>query len=381
MNIKVLLKKLLIKINPVYKKANYLQSELENIKKIALEQSSEIKSEIKSELENIKKIQIFNLNLNSIINNNKEYNPELKIIKTFEELDEAIDKVKNGDSKLLTTHSIDLNSFYNLFGSTQDNIDPYSTEYMYWEMSFFEFISQKKYNYSDEGINKEELSPLRHPTVVVLEELSPLKHPTVALEVKITKLLIFQIELIEILGEIKNKNVLEMGCGFGNTAVLLESCGCNYYAVDSSKNFSEITKNRVYTENTKNQIQNKNFYEIDTFDVLFDLVIFEASFHHVGEPEKLLKLLYDTTKPLAKVVFIHEPFHEWYDRPWGLVRNDLETFFQIRTRGWLEFGYRTDFFKDLLNRTGWEIVDKLNSFDGSLIYVAEKKTATIFSGG
>ena len=220
-------------------------------------------------------------------------------------------------------------------------------------------MSRKKYSFKNEGLCDDEYSPSFHPFSYL------------TLDNKLVRLQSYQDFLIHI-GEMKNKRVIEMGCGMGILATFLESIGCDYYALEASKNFAKITKKIIFSEKVKRHILNKSFYSISCFNLLFDIVIFESSFHHCGEPVKLLKLIYKYTAKDAKIIFLKESIEDWYDRPWGIVRPDGETILQIRLRGWLELGYRKDFFKELLTMTGWKIENTFQ-FDNVDAYIATKK--------
>jgi 2-polyprenyl-3-methyl-5-hydroxy-6-metoxy-1,4-benzoquinol methylase len=298
--------------------------------------------------------------------NNKINQLEHFIIENFQQLDDFISKYKDNKKEaiaekiFLSSYSVNLNSFMLLFGSTQNTNDPFSNEYAKWEMAFFEFLAGRKYSFSNEGLFSEEFFPLQHP----LSTLSVDEH---------TSLLASFRRFLMYLGDIKGKRILEMGCGFGKLATLLESSGCDYYAVDASMNLVEITKKQMYSDKIKSQIVNKSFYDVPEFDQMFDIIIFDASFHHCAEPVRLLKLLYDYTSSDARLIFLKEPIADWFERPWGIVRSDGETILQIRMRGWLELGYRTDFFNDLLNKTGWELKEtETFLFEGTKSFIAMK---------
>jgi hypothetical protein len=51
------------------------------------------------------------------------------------------------------------------------------------------------------------------------------------------------------------------------------------------------------------------------------------------------------------------PIVDWFPAPWGL-RNDGQSAWSIRKFGWMELGFRTDYFTDLLKRHGWKTEKK-----------------------
>ena len=58
-------------------------------------------------------------------------------------------------------------------------------------------------------------------------------------------------------------------------------------------------------------------------------------------------------KPKGKIYFAAEPITNIFPLPWTL-RMDGESLFVIRKHGWMELGFRSDFFSDLLIKTGWD---------------------------
>ena len=95
----------------------------------------------------------------------------------------------------------------------------------------------------------------------------------------------------------------------------------------------------------------------DDFQGPFDYIAFDAAFHHCETPVEILSLLRRKTASDGMLVFFNEPITDYFDRPWGFIRSDGETAFQIRKHAWFEVGIRTDFFKELLEKTGWKLLD------------------------
>lgn len=297
---------------------------------------------------------------------------ENKIISNFRDYDEFLNEVdkyfqinvKTGDL-FLNSCSINLNAFYILFGESNPYIDkPFSDEYKNWEMSFYEFLSGEKYAFTNEGFRKKHLKNLLHPE----------SNNTIDKKILILQ---SQARLLIRLGDIKGKNILEMGCGSGRLALFFESCGCDYYAVDASKAFVMLAKKQIYSSKIKKQIINESFYAVSKFNQIFDIVVFEASFHHCDDPVKILKLLHKNTSSNATIVFLKEPISNDFDRPYGIVRQDGATALCIRRRRWLEYGYRLDFFEKLLLETGWLLnKNDIFSYEGEKAYIAKKYLKT-----
>ena len=243
----------------------------------------------------------------------------------------------------MSSYFFDFESFVRLFGKLPPNCDPFSYEYTNWEMSFFNFLSGKNYCFELEGHDC-----CGHETLP----------PTVYLDIdtRISSMRTYA-DFLDIARPEPGMRILEMGCGQGNLLELLGRCGCNITGIEVSKSMVEYTLYRLASQNIKGRVACGTYYDVEMLDEKFDMVVFEASFHHCGEPVRLLELLYKHTTDNAKIFLLREPISPNFDRPWGIVRYDTETIVTIRLRGWLELGFRTDYFNALLQKTGFKLLN------------------------
>jgi len=230
-------------------------------------------------------------------------------------------------------------------------------------LAFFCFLSGEGYDYQNEGghVGKEEYDAASHPAsqLTLDDRIEYLYH---------------KIELLKIIKPGKNENIIEMGCGYGLLGSFMEECGCNYFGIDASDYFVWNARKLMFSGKIKEQIQTGSFFDIDKFNVLFDKVLFEASFHHCDDPVRLLKMLYERTTNDAQIFFIHELINNSYSRrPWGIIRGEGDAILEIVLRKWLELGFRFDFFKELLARTGWRLKSTKILRDSSKLFVATKR--------
>ena len=148
-------------------------------------------------------------------------------------------------------------------------------------------------------------------------------------------------------------SILDMGCGWGTTSLELSQIGFKVTSLDINKYFCELVAKRAKLLNIKNiDIVNDNFFWIEKTNKKFDAIIFFECFHHCWEFERLLKNMHKILKPKGKIYFAAEPITNIFPLPWTL-RMDGESLFVIRKHGWMELGFRSDFFSELLNETGW----------------------------
>jgi hypothetical protein len=287
---------------------------------------------------------------------------QVNIIRNFEQYDAFIEKYELrefgnlNESLFLKRYFLDFNSFLELFGAHPHICDPFSEEYAKWEMAFFEFLSGKPYSFDSEGLDAP--ADIRSIPTIFRD-----------MDTRIRQLQIYA-DLLDKIRPKQGERVLEMGCGWGYLLELFGRCGCRISGIDVSKNFVEYTANLLSVQNIDANILCGTFYDIDSFDEKFDLVIFDKSFHHCGEPFRLLEIVRKKTSPGCRVLFVNEPIMMYADRPWGIIRYDGETILQIRRRGWLELGYRVDFFKELLITTGFQLSNTYSMCDGNILYEA-----------
>lgn len=108
----------------------------------------------------------------------------------------------------------------------------------------------------------------------------------------------------EFLGEVKDKKVVEYGCGSGKTAALLAKSGAQVTAFDISPESVKITQTRAEVNNLNNlqadvAVGEDLPYEDNSFDIAFG----RAVLHHL-DPEQGAAELARVLKPGGKACFI-----------------------------------------------------------------------------
>jgi|GEM_PF-2885176 len=292
-----------------------------------------------------------------------------KLIINFTELDDFVDKYKTAANDWplynwqLRQHALSFSHFCKLFGSAPPSQNAFSNEYREWEIAFFEFLSGRKYDYDNEGITISESGES-----IVLTDIDFCNHPEKLEGMTFNRLSPVAPEFFDIISPKASWRILDMGCGRGELLEMFGKKGCTVVGVDVSKNDLMISKWRLKHQNIDGQTVCCSFYDIHTIAGTFDLIIFNSSFHHCGEPVRLLETLHTKLSPGGKIIFTHETISPHFDRPWGVVRYDGLSILHIRMRGWLEFGYRSDFFEELLSHTGWKVSSTHQMSDFTIMY-------------
>lgn len=159
-------------------------------------------------------------------------------------------------------------------------------------------------------------------------------------------------QLLDMMDCPSGSDILEFGFGWGNTTMALALLGHNVTAVDIEENFCELVRRRAKNTGVEVDVVHSDFMWAERTGKTFDAVVFFECFHHCWEFPRLLKALHRVLKPGGTIYFGAEPISAEWPVPWGL-RLDGESLFVARRSGWMELGFRDDFFAELLKRTGW----------------------------
>ncbi len=84
-----------------------------------------------------------------------------------------------------------------------------------------------------------------------------------------------------------NHNVLDLGCGTGNTAALLNNFGA-LICVDVSFNMLELARQKLYNTGNIKYVQADLLEFFDNNDTPFDRIVSTYAIHHLTDDEKLV---------------------------------------------------------------------------------------------
>lgn len=159
--------------------------------------------------------------------------------------------------------------------------------------------------------------------------------------------------------------ILDVGCGWANGSLTLARSGYDVTCVDIDPSCGEIVdfwKSRLLIDERIRFVES-SFDDLEgAFNKTskFDSIVFFKSFHHCGNPLKLLKSCYNLLEDGGFVVLAAEPITPNYYVPWG-IRCDGTSVYAIAKHGWLELGYDKNYFSEFAEQAGFSLHSERSS--------------------
>lgn len=111
-------------------------------------------------------------------------------------------------------------------------------------------------------------------------------------------------QLFELIGDVKGKRILDIGCGTGGHDRKLVELGAEYVlGIDISEKMIAEAKNE--TESTKIEYQVLSMNNLDKINKKFDLVVSSLAIHYIEDYNELCKKVYDLLNDGGYFVFSH----------------------------------------------------------------------------
>ncbi len=270
----------------------------------------------------------------------------LRVIDTLEALDHALDhaaamRARSSDAYLESLAGVMFRPRQML---EREPADPSSQDYRSAQLRLYEQLAQRTYDVAQEETPFEREYMLRWPYPYVTRSATTVGNS-----------LMMYGQIIKEMSLPAGAHILEMGSGYGPLTYQLASMGYRVTCVDISEKLLEYVRARC--ANLPGMVDTIRC-DMNSFSIVgvFDAVIFFESFHHVLNHAELLRRIDACMGEKGIVVFAGEPIvpsdSTIVPYPWGL-RMDGLSLWAIRRLGWLELGFRLDYFNELLRRSGW----------------------------
>lgn len=267
--------------------------------------------------------------------------PGVQLLTTVEQIDALLDQAVVAGRTSFNAQ-IDLLNSFRLQYPTDLPGDPDSTEYRAAQMRLYEYVSGRT-SYDAETC---EATPFTQENIDF-----PFPYFTRSCR-EVGQNLIAAGILMRALDTPVSGRILEFGCGYGKMTIELAQTGFDVTAVDVCAPFLDLVRNRCRALGREINTVHADMLHYEP-EQKFDRVIFNACFHHCSDHIKMVKRLDTLVAPGGKVYFSSELIHDDFPVPWGLHPYGY-ALWSIRRHGWLELGFRTDYFLGLLGRHGWD---------------------------
>lgn len=147
--------------------------------------------------------------------------------------------------------------------------------------------------------------------------------------------------------------LIEYGAGWGHMALTLAATGYRVTAVDINADSVSLLRRRAEAMQVPLEVARTGFLDYAPAALVDGIVFFEA-FHHCAQPFELLDRCTAQLTPDGRILFVADAFYDDFHAPWG-VRLDGAAAFVTAQYGWLELGFRRDFFTAELEQRGFDV--------------------------
>jgi SAM-dependent methyltransferase len=219
--------------------------------------------------------------------------------------------------------------------------DPFSAEYRAAQMAFYAEVAGR----TDYAPAECELTPID-------DERRAVPYPYYTRSTRVVGEQLQAIGfVVKALAAPPGATVAEFGCGFGRLTLEMARTGLNVTAVEISPDFVDLLRANAAREGLPVTAVRSAMLDFRPAH-RFDRAVFYESFHHCDDHGAMLDRLRAVIAPGGAVLFAGEPIMDELPIPWG-VRRDGRSLWCVRRHGWLELGFRTDYFLSALKRHGW----------------------------
>lgn len=124
--------------------------------------------------------------------------------------------------------------------------------------------------------------------------------------------------------QLKDKRVLEIGCGAGSLSAQLASSGAHLTAIDLTERAIDLTRRRFQMFGLSGDVLRMDARNLELDDNSFDLVWSWGVIHHSSETEKIISEIHRVLKPGGQArVMVYHRNSIWFRFDYVIVRGVL----------------------------------------------------------
>ena len=110
--------------------------------------------------------------------------------------------------------------------------------------------------------------------------------------------------MLDLIGDVANLSILDLGCGTGELSKKLSLKAKNILGIDISTKMLNVAKNKNFSHNIEYRILSME--NIDSIDQSFDLIVSSLAFHYVENFQKLILDIKKILKNKGSLIFSQE---------------------------------------------------------------------------
>jgi len=133
-----------------------------------------------------------------------------------------------------------------------------------------------------------------------------------------------RVEVLKALGDVKEKRVLELGCGSGELTAILANDGAYVSTIDISLEAIEITQKKCKEYVEKVIVQQMDANNLSYMNESFDLVVGELVLHHL-DYIKIAVEVARVLQPCGRAVFVEPLAHNPFLNVWRRMTSGIRT--------------------------------------------------------
>ena len=181
-------------------------------------------------------------------------------------------------------------------------------------------------------------------------------------------------ETLKIIGEIKGKEILDLGCGTGKWSIILNKKGAKVTSVDNSKEMLDVLKKKIKLGNLKIDALKKDISKLK-LNKKFDIILMGLVMNHIKNLDKLFKVIKTHLKSGGIFLMSDPVYFPEIKKPTTKEIKILENKYRVK-----QHIHPEQEVKDLAKKNGLIIMDiKKLTVDNSVKYLFDKKPHKPFS--
>ena len=245
--------------------------------------------------------------------------------------------------------------FYNPATRPDENLDPYSDEYVNQQVALYKEISGRE-------VNQDKNEHTSFDIDAHINAINPYLHQLPSsLSVHFLRLS----RAMRIANIPTGSRLLDMGCGWGLSTEFFRYLGLEVTGLDINPDFVNLVNSRAKRLNT-NIVAFQGSFESIPGDDVYNAVVYYECLHHAIRPWETLSLVFKRLSPGGKLIFCGEPVNQIW-KSWGL-RLDPLSIYCIKKFGWFESGWSPEFISDCVQKCGF-LIDHFADDGGDIGWV------------